>query len=291
MKFSNALVGLAALTHSINAVAVPEAKVSGLDTRTPHPESETHPERSANEELWKRKGGGGGGGRGGGGGSSGGGNSGSGSGSGGSTGGSGGSTGGGRGGTGGTGGGRGTPNSGGVSGQGNPRFGGAYAGGAAQPYNPRRNPRSPSGLVPGLLAGAALGSLAFIGFSYLHNSREVYVYPYKNEYNYFNATVGHNETKPVSCVCDPDKPCGCDEKPGDRSFFDSVIGNGSYEGLNHSIVDVAPNETTKKLTIFINGIEEGENSDENAGNSMMDLAKAAGWWPAATMAMALAFIM
>ena len=72
MRLSNAIVGLAALSRGINAVAVPEADATAIDARTPQPESEALSERSSNEELWKRKGGGGGGGRGGGGGSSGG---------------------------------------------------------------------------------------------------------------------------------------------------------------------------------------------------------------------------
>lgn len=79
MKFSNALLGVAALTHGINAAAAPVADAVALDNRAPEPEFEAQTEGSTNEELWKRKGGGGGGGRGGGGGTSGGGRGGTGS--------------------------------------------------------------------------------------------------------------------------------------------------------------------------------------------------------------------
>ncbi|KAI0446532.1 hypothetical protein F4803DRAFT_547256 [Xylaria telfairii] len=314
MKLSNAVVGLAALSHGVNAAAVLEAEVASLDTRRSQPDFEVHPERSTNEELWKRKGGGGGGGRGGGG-SSGGGSSGGGTSGGGGSGTSGGgrgsgtgSSGSGSGSTGGRGGGIGSPssNQGGRTTTGTgppPRYGGGayYGGGASAPY--AAGQRSSSGIVPGLLAGAALGGIGFLGFSYLHGA---WVYPYTHQYYYHNATTDMNETKPVICVCDPYNPCACDDN-GNQTYFNSVIGDGSYNNLNHSLVTIAQNETTKQLTIYINGEEPNgttaaggtdapdtsgsSDAPDSAGVSMMALAQAAGWWPAATMAFALAFIM
>jgi len=61
MKLSNALLGLAALTHSINAVAVPDTHAVAIDTRTPEPELETRSDLATLQDLYKRKGGGGGG--------------------------------------------------------------------------------------------------------------------------------------------------------------------------------------------------------------------------------------
>ncbi|KAI8955632.1 hypothetical protein F4801DRAFT_273923 [Xylaria longipes] len=289
MKPSNALVGLAALTHGINAVAVPEAELVGLDTRTPQPEFETHPERSTNEELWKRKGGGGGGGRGGSGGSSSGGSS---SGGRGGSSGSSGSSSGGRGGIGSS-----TNNQGGRTTTGTgpaPKYGGGtyYGGGATAPY--AAGQRSSSGIAPALLTGAAIGGIGFLGLTYLHGA---WAYPYTHQYYYHNATTEKNETKPVICVCDPYNPCACDDN-GNQTYFNSVIGDGSYQGLNHSLVTIANNETTRQPTIYINGEEPngttaagGTEAPDSAGVSMMQLARAAGWWPAATMAFALAFIM
>lgn len=104
-----------------------------------------------------------------------------------------------------------------------------------------------------------------------------------------------NETKPVVCVCDPSTPCTCDDN-GNQTYFNSVIGDGTYNGLNRSLVTISPNETTNNLTIYINGAvpngttAAGGTEDPNAANSMVALAQAAGWWPAATMAFALAFI-
>ncbi|KAI0422824.1 hypothetical protein F5X98DRAFT_325253 [Xylaria grammica] len=276
MKLSNTLLGLAALTHGINAAAVPEAVA--LDSRT-QPEFETHPERSTNEELWKRKGGGGGGGRGSSGGSSGGSRGGS----------SSGSTGGRSGGLGSS-----TSNTGGrtTTGSGPPPTyggGGFYGGGATAPYKAG----NPVGLIaPALLTGAVLGGIGFAGIHYLNGG---WVYPYQHHYWYHNATTMMNETKPVICVCDANDPCTCDDN-GNQTYFNSVIGNGSYEGLNHTLVAIAKNETTGNLTIYINGqvpngtTAAGGTEDPNAANSMKALAQAAGWWPAATVAFALAFI-
>lgn len=176
-----------------------------------------------------------------------------------------------------------------------PKYGGGayYGGGASAPY--AAGQRSSSGIVPGLLAGAAIGGIGFLGISYLAHG--AWVYPYTHQYYYHNATTDMNETKPVICVCDPYNPCACDDN-GNQTYFNSVIGNGSYDGLNHTLVTIAQNDTTKKLTIYINGEEPngttaagGTDAPDSAGASMMALAQAAGWWPAATMAFALAFIM
>ncbi|KAI1118999.1 hypothetical protein F5Y14DRAFT_118167 [Nemania sp. NC0429] len=281
MKFSNALLGLTALTRGINAAAAPAPDAVALDARTPEPELETRLAPSTtNEELWKRKGGGGGGGRGGGaggGGSSGGSRGGS----------SGGSSGGGRGL------GSSTSNTGGRTSTGSgppPRYGGAYGGGSTLPYQAGKQSRS--GIVPGLLAGAALGGVAFLGIAFLYGA---YSYPYTHPYSYHNVTTNKNETKPVVCLCDPYSTCGCDEN-SNQTYVDSILGNGSYQALNHSLVAVAENQTTKQSTIYINGVlpngttASGGTEDPNAANSMIALARAAGWWPAATMAFAIAFL-
>jgi hypothetical protein len=176
-----------------------------------------------------------------------------------------------------------------------PMYGGGggqyYGGGAKQPY--AAGGRSPSGIVPGLLAGAALGSVGFLGVAYLYGA---YSYPFYHPYYYHNATTNKNETKPVNCLCDPYNPCACDDN-GNQTYFNSVIGDGSYQNLNRSIVTVAKNETTGNDTIYINGqlpngtTAAGGTESPNAAGSMMALAQAVGWWPAATMAFALAFLM
>lgn len=74
----------------------------------------------------------------------------------------------------------------------------------------------------------------------------------------------------------------------------SILGNGSYSGLNQSVVTVANVNGTD--TIFINGTlangttASGGTEDPNAAGSMKSLLQAAGWWPLAATALALAYV-
>ncbi|KAI1264864.1 hypothetical protein F5Y18DRAFT_69356 [Xylariaceae sp. FL1019] len=272
MRFSNAIIGLAALTHSINAVAVPDTHVVALDAREPQPKYDP-----SIEDLWKRKGGGGGGGRGGGSSSSGGGKGGS------------SSSGGGLGSSSSNTGGRTTTGSG-VR----PNYGGGsyYGGGGTQPY--RSGSRSAGGILPFVLAGTVLTAITFGGLALAAGA---YAYPYHNPYTFHNATTDKNETKPVVCVCEPYNECGCDEPTNQTAFYNDVIKDGAYTSLNHTLVTVAKNDTTGNDTIYINGAlpngttAAGGDTDPNAAGSINALAQALGWWPLATTALAFAFLM
>jgi len=228
------------------------------------------------EELWKRRGGGGGGGRGGGGG---GGRSGGGSSGRGSSGGRGSSTS--------TAGGRTTTGSGPKPAFGNGRF---YGGGAQVPY--KSGGRSPSGIAPvaaGLLAGAAL-TLAFWPGTWHHGA---YLYPYTQPYRFFNETTNVNETKPVTCGCDPYMVCGCDENR-ETGYLDELIGNGDYAALNKTLVNVAT--VDGKSTILINGTlpngttAAGGTENPNAGAGLQALLQSAGYWPMVATVGALVFL-
>ncbi|KAI0178786.1 hypothetical protein GGR52DRAFT_272797 [Hypoxylon sp. FL1284] len=267
MKSQYIILALTALGQSVTAVAVPDAAGDvALDTRS-QPESQySDRSTSASEELWKRKGGGGGGGRGGSGGSS-----------------------------GGSSGGRGSPSSNGggstTTGSGpRPNFGGGsfYGGGARQPY--RAGSPSPSGILPFVVGGAALGSVAFLGTHFAYGA---YVYPYTHPYPYYNSTTEKNETKPVTCLCDQYETCGCDDN-GNQTYFKEVIGDGSYQNLNKSLVTVADNTTNNESTIYILGTlpngttsSGGTEDPEGAAGSMYALARAAGWLPFVTTAVAI----
>ncbi|KAI1328903.1 hypothetical protein F5Y16DRAFT_137365 [Xylariaceae sp. FL0255] len=280
MKLSNAIIGLAALSRGINAVALPE-EIASLDTHAPEFESS-----STNEDLFKRKGGGGGHG----GGSSSGGHGSSGSGSSGGKGGSsssGSSSGGRSSGLGST-----SNNKGGQTTTGSgarPAYGGGtyYGGGATIPY--AAGSRSHSGIVPALFVGAAIGTIAFIGFELT----EAYFYPFTHQYYYHNATTNQNETKPVTCICSAYNPCGCDDN-GNATYFNSIIGDGSYANLNKSLVDVAPNKTTGNETIYINGVlpngttAAGGTESPNAADA---LVQSLGWWPVLGTAAAMALLL
>ncbi|KAI1097588.1 hypothetical protein F4804DRAFT_160198 [Jackrogersella minutella] len=281
MKLTHLILGFTAIGQSISAPAASGAQDGALDTRSPdlQTESQNIEERTTSEDLWKRKGGGGGGGRGG-------------SSSGSSSGGKGGSS------SSGSSGGRGSSssNAGGSTTTGSgvrPGYGGGtyYGGGAKQPFT--AGTKSASGIVPFVVAGAALGTIGFLGASWAYGA---YSYPYAHQYYYHNATNNQNETKPVNCLCGTYDECGCDDN-GNQTYFNDIIGDGSYANLNRSLVTVADNDTTHQSTIYIQGslpngtTSSGGTDDPNAaGGDLIALARAAGWWPIITTAMAIAFL-
>ncbi|KAF2707221.1 hypothetical protein K504DRAFT_447240 [Pleomassaria siparia CBS 279.74] len=136
--------------------------------------------------------------------------------------------------------------------------GGYYGGGAAVPYS--AGSRTKSGLLPGALLVGGAGLLIFPGL-WLHS---VYPYYYSNPYHFYNASArnttnqrkrqetGQNQTLPVVCLCQEYSVCGCDENP-DTSYLNDLIGNGSYAALNKTLVTVSEVNSTKTLSLVING--------------------------------------
>jgi len=287
MRFLHSIVAASAAVQVTSAsVIAPQPDHVAVEARAastliPHPVRD-----ASNPDLFKRKGGGGGGGKGGGGGPKGGG--------GGSSSGSSGSSGGSSSGSSGPKGG-GSYNGGGATSTGSgprPIYGGAnggyYGGGAKAPYRPGSN--SPSGIVP---AAIGFGAVGFLGAAYLYGA---YSYPYAHQYHYYNKTTNQNETKPVECVCTKYEPCGCDDN-GDDAYFRSIIGDGTYDGLNKSVVTVYDNTSRpegNQSTILIqgglpNGTTASGGTDDafGAAGGMMALLEAAGWWPVIGTALAI----
>ncbi|KAK4105679.1 hypothetical protein N658DRAFT_492162 [Parathielavia hyrcaniae] len=225
----------------------------------------TERDETSHEELWKRKGGGGGGGRGGGGSSGGSRGGGTSSGSGSS----------GRGSSSSNAGGRTTTGSGPPAVYGGGRF---YGGGAVAPY--RSGNRSPSGILPVFLA---VGFLAFWPGVWLYGA---HLYNYNQPYSFYNQTAQRNDTKPVTCACDPYLVCGCDENR-DQQYLTDLIGNGSYAALNKTLINVADVNGTS--TILLNGTlpngttaaggEEDPFASGAAGAGLRAMLQHAGWWP------------
>lgn len=142
-----------------------------------------------------------------------------------------------------------------------PSYGGGryYGGGSTSAYS--AGSRSPRGVAPYFLGGAALG--IFPGL-WLYGA---YAYPYSHPYNYRNQTAanstnpnGTTESLPVQCLCEQYSACGCDDNDN-STFIDSVIGNGSAADMNSSLVQIAPVNGTK--TLIINGTLP--NDTTNAG--------------------------
>lgn len=180
---------------------------------------------------------------------------------------------------GGTGGSAGRPGSGIGPGYGGGRY---YGGGAAVPY--KSGTRSRGGISP-LALGAGVG----LGFGlyglWLYS---VYAYPYRNQWSYFNQTSNQQERKPVVCLCQENSDCGCDENE-DQEYIKSLIGDGSYEGLNKTLISVAPYpEANDQLHIIINGtLPEGTEEAANFENTGMSLGetamRSAGVWAVAAL--------
>lgn len=163
----------------------------------------------------------------------------------------------------------------------------SYGGGAKTPY--RSGSTSPSGIVPGLLVGSALG---FWGTYWLIGA---YHYPYSHPYNYYNHSSNQNETKPVECLCRTDQECGCDDNSSDTTYMDGLIGDGNYTTMDKSLVNVATVNGTD--TIYINGTlangttaSGGTESADSAAGGMGSLLQTAGWWPLAATAIAFAYV-
>jgi len=284
MKFSILSTG-ALLFSALNVIAHPQPFTNDISLRDAHSEQQRDTSDIFEDvnRLFKRKGGGGGGGKGGGGG------------------------GGGKGGSGGTGGtGRGSPNSntGGATKTGSgpqPNYGGGryYGGGAASPYT--AGGRSPLGIAPLFLG---VGLLSIYPGLWLYGA---YAYPYNHPYTFHNrtatngtntttptptrdigedimlmirqATEGFNQTKPVTCLCAAYSECGCDDN-GNTTFLDGIIGDGTYNALNFSVVNVADINGTS--TIVLNGTLPNGTSvpggTEDANGAVKIMGSFTGYW-------------
>jgi hypothetical protein len=112
-----------------------------------------------------------------------------------------------------------------------------------------------SGISPVILgAGIGLGvgaglALATYGLAGAWHYR-VYNYPYKTGWTFYNSTLNVTQTKPVNCLCEEFSECGCDDNTN-AGYQTDILGNGSYAGLNHSVVSVADVNGTS--TIILNG--------------------------------------
>ena len=144
-----------------------------------------------------------------------------------------------------------------------PAYGGGryYGGGSTSAYS--AGGRSPGGIAPYVLGGAALGIFPGLWLG------AAYAYPYSHQYNYHNSSnasqpTGTNESLPVTCLCQEYSACGCDDN-NNSTYLDSIIGNGSYSSLNSSLVNIANVNGTK--TIVLNGTLPNGTDDSTPDNS------------------------
>jgi len=152
-----------------------------------------------------------------------------------------------------------------------PSYGGGryYGGGSSSAYS--AGARSPLGVAPFFIGGAALG---FFPGLWLYGA---YAYPYSHPYNFRNNTANQNQTLPVECLCQQYSACGCDDN-SNSTYIDDLIGNGSLADMDDTLVKVAVVNGTK--TLVINGtLPNGTDASTSAaGSSTRTLAENAGFW-------------
>ncbi|MCJ1409046.1 hypothetical protein MMC19_003123 [Ptychographa xylographoides] len=210
---------------------------------------ETYAYLETRRELERRRGGGGGG----------------------KGGGSGGKGGGDSGGSGGSSGGRGSSSSSSIA----PSYGGGryYGGGSSRAFS--AGSRSPLGIAPFFIGGAALG---FFPGLWLYGA---YAYPYTHPYYYHNSSAAQgqqNQSLPVECLCQEYTACGCDDN-GNSTYVQSLVGNG--EDYDTSLVRVAEVNGTK--TLVINGtLPNGTDDSSTSGGAPVGyrqmMLEGSGFW-------------
>lgn len=130
------------------------------------------------------------------------------------------------------------------------------------------------------MAGGLLGigALAFFPGLWLYGA---YPYHFDHPYGFRNDSANKNETLPVVCLCQQYNPCGCGENTDD-DYIQSIVGDGSYSGLNKSVVTVAQVNGTK--TLVLNGTlpngtdfvpDDGSAPSSSAGQIIL---QSGGWW-------------
>jgi hypothetical protein len=150
-------------------------------------------------------------------------------------------------------------------GSGSPRpFGGGayYGGGGAVPYTAGK--RSLSGIVPFLIAGAALALLPGL---WAHHG--AFAYPYTRHATFQNHTSNANETLPVLCLCQAYQVCGCDENHNE-TYTQALYDNATDlpDDARNFTSKLAMVNGTKTLVIngtLANGTTAAGGSDNAAG--------------------------
>ncbi|MCJ1476371.1 hypothetical protein MMC13_005037 [Lambiella insularis] len=153
-----------------------------------------------------------------------------------------------------------------------PSYGGGryYGGGASTAYS--SGSRSPLGVAPYFIGGAALG---FFPGLWLYGA---YAYPYTHQYYYTNSSAPRgqqNQSLPIQCLCQEYSACGCDDN-GNSTYIQSLVGNGV--DLNDTLVRTAVVNGTK--TLVVNGtLPNGtDNSGDTSGGQRQTVLEGAGYW-------------
>lgn len=130
------------------------------------------------------------------------------------------------------------------------------------------------------------------------------MYNYNHPYHFRNTSNNNaNESLPVICGCAQYAECGCDESDNTTATLDELVGNGSYAGLNKSVVTVGTKDGQKVLLIngtLPNGTTaKGTEDKDGDGNSTTSSESSAavkvvletmGFWPVVATVMAIVLV-
>lgn len=150
----------------------------------------------------------------------------------------------------------------------NPAYGGAkvpYAAGAPTPSR---------GRLPLL---APIAAFAFFPGIWLYGS--LYAYSLGTPYYYRDPTTNRNQTVDVTCLCQENSECGCDDD-GNTTFIQQVIGNGTDRPVNTSQVVVLPMLANGTQRAYINGTlpDDTTAADEVPNAALRLMASYGGYW-------------
>lgn len=132
------------------------------------------------------------------------------------------------------------------------------------------------------MLGAGTGALVFWALAWPHPwLHGAYTYPYHAPYSFHNDTSNKDESLPVICGCDPERPCGCDDSNPNASL-DSLVNRGKINSTN-AVVGTKDGVRT----LFINGTLEGDVNDDDSAASTVAIM---GFWPLAAIVAASVYL-
>lgn len=127
-----------------------------------------------------------------------------------------------------------------------PSFAGGkfYSGGAKVPFTAGK--ASPGGIKPTSLSKKKAGG--FFAGGWLFGA---YAYPYSHPIIFRNITRDNaTQKESLICMCQKYLECGCDDNTN-KAYVDDLVGDGSYDGLDHSVVQTG--KWKGKPALFVNG--------------------------------------
>ena len=121
--------------------------------------------------------------------------------------------------------------------------------------------------------------------------------PYGYHHNYYNRSSRRDEEREIICACGENAECMCDDVD-DEEFWDDLIGDGDYDKLNKSVVDVTEVNGTTKIVVngtLPNGTTVHSSDEDDYKEYLLNAATTAGkmfgFWPAIGAVVATVYLL